>query len=245
MRLFKASVASKPILVLITLLAFAFPVAGQDSRTENGSSCGILLDNTGSMRFLMGEVSAVGFALVDHLAADCKIAIFDHESTRRDGKIYATVRSDPEWTNDLRRLAQRLELLRTVGGRTTLFDSIAKVAKSIAKEAGNDDKNERVLVVVTDGEDRASKIKEKELIEELLAIKVKVFAVALTEELSTDGGLFVSKSPKKKAESALRNITKKTGGNVVILSEKDDPKLGDLMKQLFSEIEKEPSKSKK
>lgn len=55
----------------------------------------------------------------------------------------------------------------------------------------------KVLILITDGEDRESKIKEKQLIAELKQNQIKVYAVGLVQELDEGSGL-IRKSSRER-----------------------------------------------
>nr|ART39451.1 J321 [uncultured bacterium] len=72
----------------------------------------------------------------------------------------------------------------------------------------------KLIVLITDGEDRKSKIKEKELLAELQQHQIKVFAIGLVQELDNEAGL-MRPSAKRRAVKFLSNITKETGGRAL------------------------------
>ena len=100
-------------------------------------------------------------------------------------------------------------------GQTTLLDAIYSVAERLNTKV-NLDRNafsHKVLILITDGEDRVSKVKEKELIKQLKDSGVKVYAVGLVQELDRESGL-IRRSPRCGAEEFLKRVTKETGGRV-------------------------------
>lgn len=81
-----------------------------------------------------------------------------------------------------------IDNINIAAGRTTLWDAISSMAKATDEKARAEKLSEKVLVLITDGEDRDSKITEKQLIEELKGIGVKVYIIGLTQQL--DEGSF-------------------------------------------------------
>ncbi len=75
------------------------------------------------------------------------------------------------------------------------------------------EKHRRALVLVTDGEDRASYLKLEELLKYLRAIDVQVFAIGLVQELDKQGG-FIRRSPREQAAKLLDTLAAETGGRV-------------------------------
>jgi Ca-activated chloride channel family protein len=87
--------------------------------------------------------------------------------------------------------------------------------------------------VITDGEDRVSKMKEKQLIEKLRETGIKFYAIGLVTELDAESGL-LNKSPKTKAAEFLKRAAKETGGRAVFpRSSKAD--VSSLLNELFAE----------
>jgi len=82
------------------------------------------------------------------------------------------------------------------------------------------DSDERILVVITDGEDRASIAKPADLIEFVKARKVKVYVVGLLGDMSKESGV-LAQSPAKKSKDFLLKLAKDTGGRVVFPKDKD------------------------
>jgi hypothetical protein len=80
---------------------------------------------------------------------------------------------------------------------------------------------DKVVFVITDGEERASKIKENQLIQELRDWNIKVYIFGMVKELESGGGL-IGRSPKDKAVDLLGRIAKETGGRAVFSKSKKD-----------------------
>ncbi|MCO6509541.1 MAG: VWA domain-containing protein, partial [Aridibacter famidurans] len=227
--------------IIAASVFFCFTVAA--SAQEKDRHCAILLDNTGSMRLVWGEAVALSHALVEHLSDGCKISIFDYETIGSRPKVIASIKSNLEWSNDSVKLRERIATSYIVAGQTTIRDSMLEISESFPEPRSDAENTERFLIMISDGEDRKSEIKEDTLIEKLVASNVKVYAIGLTRDLSTEESLF-GRSIKKKVEESLKKITEKTGGNLVILKKDDDPILGELMKELFSR-QKKPDEPKK
>lgn len=73
---------------------------------------------------------------------------------------------------------------------------------------------DKAIFLITDGEDRVSKIKEKQLIKVLKENVIKVYAIGLVKELEKEGGI-IHKAPREMAVAFLEKITKETGGRAV------------------------------
>src|SRR5688500_13744398 len=154
-----------PILLLILFLpGFVF--------AQNGKkvSYGILVDNTGSMRSQFNQVTALGKSVVRQVYQNGPVSIFHFSSQGERRNPIAMATSGIE-SQDLDALERYIDELYVLGGQTTLRDAIGSMAKELTTR-NNADKNRApnpVLIVITDGEDRVSHLKEKDLISELKA----------------------------------------------------------------------------
>ncbi len=102
------------------------------------------------------------------------------------------------------------------GGQTTLLDAIYFMTEKLNAKV-NADKSAfagKVIVVITDGEDRVSLVTETSLTKLLRESGVKVYAVGLVNDLES-GRRVSGKSPRDKAVDFLNRFTKETGGAVI------------------------------
>lgn len=92
---------------------------------------------------------------------------------------------------------------------------------------------ETILILLADGEDRASQLKLKSLLQLLKDSKTRIFAIGLIEELDA-GQTFVGSSDRKKSQKVLEEITKATKGKVVFA--KKEQGTGEIVDELFRMI---------
>jgi len=129
----------------------------------------------------------------------------------RQGEL-AVISSGVEWTQDKDLLDKQIDSLAVTAGRTTLLDSIHSIAEKTVLKAASD--KDKIMILITDGEDRRSTIPAKELIRQLRENGFKVYAVGLVQDLDNKDGL-IRRSSKERAIELLTTITKETGGRVV------------------------------
>ena len=195
-----------PLLLSLTLSGSAF---AQDAK----ASYAILIDNTGSLRSQFSVVLMIGRSLVELTHQRASISLF-HFKSEGDGRDrLAVVTSGTGWTQDKTLLHHYINSLYVVPGQTTLMDAINSIAQQLNARTGPDKDAEKIIFIVSDGEDRVSKTKEKQLIKTLKESGIKVYAVGLVDELRPDG--FPIRSQKGSATAFLKKITKETGGRVV------------------------------
>jgi Ca-activated chloride channel family protein len=113
------------------------------SKEDIPVSLGILIDNSGSMRDKRQAVNTAALDLV--------------KESRRDDEVFVVNFSDEaiidaDLTNDIAKLQEGLQQVDSRGG-TALYDAVVASADYLAKKG---QKDKKVLLVVTDGEDNAS-----------------------------------------------------------------------------------------
>src|SRR2546428_10509869 len=97
--------------------------------------------------------------------------------------------------------------------QTAVIDGVYLAAEHVAeyKKGTGDDRRRRALIVVTDGEDRASFYPESDLFKHLREEDVQIYVIGFVSELDADKG-FIRKSPKEKAISLINKMASETGG---------------------------------
>jgi len=173
------------------------------SREEVPISFGLVIDTSGSMRAKLHTVSEAALDLVKQMKSD-------------DEAFVAQFKAEPElvqdFTRDKRELEDAIGELYT-GGGTSLLDAIIATAdyaqeKAVARNKGQH--RRKALVVITDGLEKNSSVKEKEVMEAIKEDEVQVYLVGFVDE-DEPGGLF-GKSPAKKAKELLNRLAEDSGG---------------------------------
>jgi len=188
---------------LLLLLSLSAICSAQDKKKI---SYALFVDDSGSMRSQFNQVVGIGKAVVQQIHQHGPVSIFDFTSQGSGRGTNVVVQPRLERSQDLRLLERTIDDLYLIGGQTTLRDAIEVIADSFAPEATGGVASERVIILVTDGEDRTSKMSEKQLIQKLKDSHIRVYAVGLVEEL---GG------KRSKAVNFLTKLSKETGGRVV------------------------------
>lgn len=117
--------------------------------------------------------------------------------------------------------AEKTELLNALAtfeveiGQTALIDALYVSAEHIAKYKREEDnaRRRRALILITDGEERASSYSKDDLSKLLRKLNVQVFVIGLVEELENEGG-FIRRSPRAKSRELLEWLAEETGGRV-------------------------------
>ena len=187
------------------------------SAEESPVSWGLVLDRSGSMMGMMSDVYEAALHVID-------------EGTSRDETFIVIFNRRPElisdFTSDRHRLENSILGLRAEG-ETALFDAV-DFALDRLKQAKY---RKRVLVVVTDGEDNASKLKFRELIERAEEEEAVIYTVGMFESM---GGLLPFMTGNRDARAELKKIAEVTGASAHFPSNVDQCR--GVMKEIAREV---------
>ena len=172
-------------------------------------SLGIVIDGSGSMLRKLPRVTAAAMALV-------------HESNPRDEVFIVNFNDqaflDTPFTNETQKMQQGLDRIDAQGG-TAMRDAI-KMALDYSRGAATREK--RVLLVITDGNDNASRSSLEQVVRQSQQSECVVYAIGLfSQEKRADA---------TEARHALKELTSASGGLVFY------PKDVDEVQQLAVEI---------
>jgi len=151
---------------------------------------GIVIDNSGSMREKRAKVNQAALNLVRSSNPQDEVFVVNFND-----EYYL----DQDFTNDLLKLKEALEKIDAKGG-TALYEAIVASAAHLKENAKLERK---VLFVVTDGEDNASRETLEEAVKQLQVENgPSVYAI----------GILGEEEHPKRAKRALEVITQRTGG---------------------------------
>lgn len=127
------------------------------------------------------------------------------------------IRPLQELTSDKDMLKRALNDLKIGMGQTALIDALYLAAQYAMANRKADDKRHFALVLISDGEDRASYYRENQLFELLKKSDLQVFIVGLIGELEEGRGL-IRKSPRQTATDFINKLAQETGGQAFVLN---------------------------
>jgi Ca-activated chloride channel homolog len=170
------------------------------ARDERPITCGLVIDASGSVRRILGQ-------LIDSAKlAAAGLREGDEGFVARfvDRDIFQIKQ---ELTSDLESVADTLDDVYVEGGQTAVHDALDKTLKYFEEnQSGQPNSRRQILVLITDGEDRGSRIKDsKEVLARLRQSNVQVFVLGLTKF----SGL---QSSGKKAIALLEDMADQSGG---------------------------------
>src|ERR1044072_2830283 len=146
------------------------------ARDERPITCGVVIDASGSVRRILGQ-------LIDSAKlAAAGLREGDEGFVARfvDRDIFQIKQ---ELTGDLEAITDTLDEVYVEGAQTAVHDALDKTLKYFEdNQSGQPNSRRQVLVLITDGEDRASRIKDsKEVLARLRQSNVQVFVLGLTK----------------------------------------------------------------
>lgn len=156
-------------------------------------SLGILVDNSGSMRDKRRKVNAAALSFVKASNPEDEVFIvnFNDEAFL-----------DSPFTADVPRLQDGLQRIDSRGG-TALYDAVSMSLDYMGEEAERD---KQAILVISDGEDNASRSTLENLVRRLQASEegTVIYAIGLLSE--------EDRRSAKRARRAIRHIVRATGG---------------------------------
>jgi von Willebrand factor type A domain len=210
------------IVVLIFLSICLFERGA--SQTPN-RAVGIVFDNSGSMVRQIPKQRKIGKSLIEKLskAGPNSISLFGF---LRDDSVkppVAKLAVLKECVSDVTLLSQQIDSVEVARGLTMLYNAIRDVAERLKSSSAtncNRVLDETSIVVFTDGIDRGSETTTDALISMLKRLKVRVFAIALLDDIYSDNVPDTSRINAIKKE--LAKLTAETNGRLLTSTKEKD-----------------------
>ena len=168
---------------------------------------GLVVDNSGSLRNQINQVIEAAKTIVSSNKPGDETFVVRFISSDE-------IKIMQDYTADRSSLDDALDDMFVEGGQTAVIDAVYLSAEHAAerrKGETDQDKRRRALILVTDGEDRASFYKQEQLFESLKEEDVQIYVIGFVNELDRERG-FISKSKRQKAVDLLDRMAKETGG---------------------------------
>ena len=176
-------------------------------------SYGIVVDNSGSYRSLLEKVVEVSKDIVEENRADDETFLVRFIDSDK-------IKVLQDFTDSKESLHDAADEMFIEGGQTAILDAVYFSAKYLAEKAKSEPNRKKVLILITDGEDRRSETKAEELLKYLRERQIKVYAIALANE--------------KVSQKVLDKLTKETGGKKYLPKTRNE--IPEIVKQLANEI---------
>jgi Ca-activated chloride channel family protein len=176
------------------------------SKDERPVDYALVIDTTGSFRKLLDAALETARLIVSNNR--------DLDETFIERFISSDkVETVREFTSDKTELLKSLRTLYVEGGQSAVIDAVYEAASHTADYRSSTNDRRRALVLLSDGEDRASYYTENTLIQMLREKDVQVFVIGIVAQLD-DRPRPVGLDPREKAEKLLQRLAQETGGRV-------------------------------
>ena len=155
---------------------------------------GLVVNNNGSIRTILETIIQTTKKIVKAKQPNDEVFLVRFASS---DKINVMVAS----TRDAAELAAGAEEMYPEGGLSAITDALYVAAKEFKQQSCETGTCKQSLILISDGEERQSEFKPKQLLDALKEKNIRVYAICLIENLS-----------RNKEVKFLQNITNQTGG---------------------------------
>ncbi len=201
----------KLVLLFIFGLVLASPLYAQNSpQTETALSYGLVIDNSNSLKAIMKQIKQASKNVIAGNKATDETFVIRFVSSDVIEKV-------SNFTQDTVELNKTIDKLAVEGGRTAIIDALYVSAKYLLQNSRKDNNRRRVLVLMTDGEDRENYYKMEQLLELLKREKIVVYVIGFPNEAKELRG----NKAFKKATKFINTITTETGGRAFLSERKE------------------------
>lgn len=194
------------------------------SAEESPVSWALVLDRSGSMMDMMSDVYDAALHVID-------------EGTTRDETFIVTFNKQSElvidFTSDRHRLENSILGLRAEG-ETALFDAVEYALDRLERARYR----KKVLVVVTDGEDNASRLKFRELIERAEEEETVIYTVGMFGSMGSSSLMGMARYDRD-GRTELIKLAEVTGGSSHFPTNVDQCR--NVMKEIAREVSQQYS----
>jgi Ca-activated chloride channel family protein len=185
------------------------------AKKEDALNIGLVMDNTGSMKYQLEKITAAGATIVASLRSQDEAFLVRFVNSDK-------IETIQDWTADKAGLNEALAKMFIDGGRSAIIDAIYLSAEKILEREKADKAKRYAIILFTDGEERDSFYKREELFELLKGSDVQIFVIGLTQDLSDRKNEYTKKkNSKTNAENLIKLSALKTGDAAFILQGKN------------------------
>ena len=193
--------------IVVLLIAAGFASAQQDSSepkrqpSSEPISYGFVIDNSGSFRKLLEDVIQFIGKVLDEQKPDDEaffVRFIDSEK----------IKLDQELTSETSEIRDAADAMYVQAGQTAVIDAVRSAGEYLAENGKAENKGRRSILIVTDGDERASVAKPEAAIKILKDAGIRLIAVAVSDE--------------KVQTKVLERLTRETGGKLFVLKHKGE-----------------------
>jgi VWFA-related protein len=170
---------------------------------------GLVIDGTGSLEPQFRSVLGAAGQIVAANQAEDQTFIIKFVSSEN-------ITTLQELTSDKNALTNALIGIKPELGQTALIDGLYLAAQYVMKTQESAVNRAPAIVLVSDGEERASYYRESDLFKLLGKTNLQIFTIGLVGELKDGRGL-VRKSPRQSATDLITKLARETQGRAFML----------------------------
>lgn len=185
-------------------------------------SYGLMIDSSGSFRSQFPRVITAARQIVESNRPTDETFLIRFISSDK-----VEVAQEP--TSDKAQLLKTLDGFYVEGGSSAVIDAVYLSAEKLAQQKIDPGSRRRALVLVTDGEDRASFYKPEKLFNLLAATDVQIFTIGLTKEVKPEN--------RNKATNLLTRLGVATGGQTFFPTSEEE--IERISKRILDEVRME------
>jgi Ca-activated chloride channel family protein len=164
----------------------------------------LAVDASGSMRAALPQELRLSKAIVQRNEAADETSLIQFVSSDK-------IETVQEFSSDKNVLNNQLDLVYIEGGQSAILDAVYLAAQSVARYKSEDGiYRRRAVILLTDGEDRASYYNLESLIKLLNRVDVQVFAICMNHGPDGESGL--NRNVPKGVKEFLTLLGSETGG---------------------------------
>lgn len=183
-------------------------------KKANTLSVGMVMDNTGSMRPQLNRITTAGMTFVNNIRPQDEVFVVRFVASEN-------IETLQDWTADKKLLISALEDLFIEEGQSAVIDAVYLAANKILERKKTDKSPRSAIILISDGEDRNSYYKPKDLFDLLETIDAQIFVIGLTGDLSNARNQTIQKkNSKRTSENFINFLALKTGGAAYIVEGK-------------------------
>lgn len=158
---------------------------------------GLMIDSSGSLRSQFGDIVRAGKNIINTNQDSDQTFLVRFISSDK-------IENVQECTTDKKKLLDGLESIYIEGGQSAILDAVYLSADYLAKQKPAGQVRRKVLILVTDGEDRVNYYNKETLFAFLAATDTQVFTIGFTKEVKPE--------KRQQAIYLLKQLAFETGG---------------------------------
>jgi len=185
----------------------------------------LAIDASGSFNQLFAAALKAASMIVRNVRPEDKVFIERFISNDKIEKVH-------DFSSDTKSLLKAIDDLYIESGQSAIVDALYLAVQAVAEQNQSRPGRRKVVVVITDGDERNSFYSSDTLLKLMRAHGVQVFALGITGKLQ-DVSLTTKPSQRARAETLLRNVTEEGGGHV-FFARKEDDLLNNAVPQLLA-----------